>query len=328
MTDLIDLVQLQETDDSLITLFELTLPQGTVVRFTDGLSDGTNNLYFPQKTIDSGTSTYPLHEYFAIPIGLQGIDYTSSGPMARPTLTLANIPSLTRSISSDGDGTDDEKTVKEILDAEGIEGNKSLLGTRVVRRRTLISHTYTASDSAPSSAPVEFPSDTYIIDRVSAENELLVQFELASPIDLEGVIVPHRIVVGKYCSWAYQGYHTHANGGCDWPLDSNGAFYDVNDNVITKDITTISAWSSTATYSAGAKVKTTTNNHTKIWEARRAVSANKNPETHKAFWLRLDVCSKTLTGCKIRFQGNTTDDTLDTSNSLPFGGFPGTKKFK
>lgn len=327
MTDLIDVVQLQETDDALIVLFDITLPNGTVVRLTDGLDQGDTNIYFPQKTAESD-GTYPLHQYFAIPIAMDGISQDMQGPMSRPTLTIANIPSLTRSISSNSDGTDDEKLLREILDAESIDANKDLIDTKVVCRKTLLSYTYTSSDSDPSSAPVEFPTETYIIERVSGENELLVSFELASPIDIEGVLVPGRIVVGKYCPWMYQGFRSKGDGGCDWPLDSDGRFYDVNDDVITKDISTIAAYSSSTLYSAGDKVKTTSASHTKIWEARKSVPANRDPNTNGAFWTRLDVCSKTLRGCKVRFQGNSTDDTLDTSNALPFGGFPGTKKFK
>ena len=44
MSDIIDTVQLQETEDALVTLFEITLPSGTVAYFFDGLDDGTNNI--------------------------------------------------------------------------------------------------------------------------------------------------------------------------------------------------------------------------------------------------------------------------------------------
>ena len=44
MSDLIDTVQLQETADALVTLFEVTLPSGTIAYFFNGLDDGTNNI--------------------------------------------------------------------------------------------------------------------------------------------------------------------------------------------------------------------------------------------------------------------------------------------
>ena len=43
-----------------------------------------------------------------------------------------------------------------------------------------------------------------------------------------------------------------------------------------------------------------------IWEATRDVPANKTPTSSPA-WRRLDVCSKTINGCKIRYQGNNTN---------------------
>ena len=76
MSDIIDTVQLQETDDALVTLFDITLPSGTLTHFFDGLDDGTNNIYFPQKEISG--SVYPLKEYVAIPIEIRGLKKTAA----------------------------------------------------------------------------------------------------------------------------------------------------------------------------------------------------------------------------------------------------------
>ena len=34
--------------------------------------------------------------------------------------------------------------------------------------------------------------------------------------DLEGIQLPRRVVVGKFCSWMYQGHDLRSNGGCIW----------------------------------------------------------------------------------------------------------------
>jgi len=326
MPDLIDTVQLQEIDDAYVELFDVTLPSGAKVYIFNGLDDGTNNIYFPQKTISGGV--YPLKEYFALPIGIDGVEINGAGASPRPSLRVANIPTLTRSISNNEDGTNDEETLYSILADEGLLKNEDLLNTRIEYRRTLLSNTYTSSDSNPSSSPVEFPSQTYIVDRVSSEDNIMVEFELASPIDVEGVKLPGRYVIGRYCVWRYQGGKLNNEGGCNWPLDGNGRFFDETDELITRDISTISAWSSSDTYDEDDKVKTITDGHTQIWEALRDVPANKNPANSPSYWKRLDVCSKTLTGCKKRFQGNNTNAQLNTAVSLPFGGFPGSRKFK
>ena len=58
-TDLIDTVQLQsQSGDALVELFDITLPSGTTVYIFNGLDDGTNNIYFPDKTLDTDSSTY------------------------------------------------------------------------------------------------------------------------------------------------------------------------------------------------------------------------------------------------------------------------------
>ena len=109
MTDLIDTVQLQEINDAYVELFDVTLPSGSKVYIFNGLDDGTNNIYFPQKNLSGGV--YPLKEYFALPISIEGIDLNGAGAIARPSLRLANIPTLTRAISNNEDGINDEETV-------------------------------------------------------------------------------------------------------------------------------------------------------------------------------------------------------------------------
>ena len=327
MPDLIDTVQLQEIDDAYVELFDITLPKsGEKVYLFNGLSDGTNNIYFPQKTISGGV--YTLKEYFALPISIDGVELNGAGASPRPSLRVANIPTLTRSISNNEDGVSDEETLFSILVDEGLLKNEDLLNTRIDYRRTLLSNTYNSGNSHPSSPPVEFPSQTYIIDRVASEDSIMVEFELASPIDVEGVKVPGRVVIGRYCVWRYQGGKLNNEGGCNWPLNGNGIFFDENDQLITRSISSIATWAGSGAYNLEDKVKTVTSGHVQIWEALRAVPANKNPTTSGSYWKRLDVCSKTLTGCKKRFQGNTSNDTLNTARSLPFGGFPGSRKFK
>lgn len=318
MSDIIDTVQIQEVDDALIELFDITLPDGvTTVHFMNGMDLGTENIYFPQKTISG--SVYPLKEYIALPIELTGLASSSSGTLARPSLVTANIPALTRSHSNNSDGNNDEEVLLDILEENGIRSNQDLLGSKVVYRRTLFKYTYKEADSAPSSAPVEFPSAKYILDRVAGEDNLLVNFELASPMDIEGVVLPSRVVIGKYCPWKYQGHELANEGGCTWPLNSNNRFYDRNDTSITVP----SSWSSSQSYSAGDKVKTTDGTYIRIWQAKDSTSnINRDPRNSPNYWFRIDGCAKLISSCKVRFQNG------DTSKVLPFGGFPGARTFK
>ena len=331
MTDLIDTVQLQEIDDALIELFDITLPDGTTkIYLHNGLDQGDENIYFPNKAGNT------LNEYISMPISISGVETSSSGAQARPTLSMANIPVLARTISNDGDGAEDEELLQDIFADNGFTSNEDFLNTRVEYRRTLFKHTYKVADVSgwTTTSPIEFPSVIYIVDRVSSEDNIFVQFELASPIDIEGVTLPNRVIIGKYCSWKYQGRNLNYEGGCTWDLDSRGRFFDKNDEIITKDISTINEWNSSSTYTLNTndsppiRVKTTSNNHTQIWRALRNVPANKSPLSNGFYWYREDVCGKLINSCKVRFQGNNNDTTLNTSQTLPFGGFPGARTYR
>lgn len=317
MTDLIDAVQLQELDDAIVELFDITLPAyegqtATTVHLFNGLDQGTNTIWFPPR----GGIGATLNEYLAFPIELTGMSMTASGAQSRPTLTTANLPSLT------GGQSADETTLNDILEDGGFTRNSDLIGTRVEYRRTLLSKTFS---SAGTGTAVEFPAQIFVIDRVSGETPITASFELTSPIDLEGLRLPSRVVIGRYCPWKYQGYSIDGDdGGCTWPTDSNGRFYDIDDSEITGFDASYDGLAKTA----GDKVKTTVNGFERIWQAIRDVPASTSPNSNPFYWKRLDVCGKRLSSCKVRFQGNSLNSDLNTSVPLPFGGFPGSRTYK
>ena len=321
MTDLIDAVQDDGIDDSLVELFEVKSPDETTTYYLfNGLDNGTDKIEFR------------TNDYFAIPIQIDGIEMTSTGAAPRPTLSVANIPALTKTLTSSS-----EELLYDIRVALNFETNDDLIGTRIIYHRTLKSNTDNNNANSP-----EFPPQTFYIDRIASENNIFVAFELASPFDIEGAKIPHRVVIGKYCPWQYQGVQLGLGGGCTWPLnnrpfesaDSNdGLYFESDDTLISRDLVAggFSAWNSSNNYTATNKVFTTDtvngHSHTRVWEAL-FTNSNKDPRTYRKYWKRIDLCSKTLTGCKKRFQGNYSGSTLDQNVPLPFGGFPGSKKFK
>jgi len=309
MVDLIDTVQDQEIDDAYLELFDINLrwvnSSGTIetalVHLIDGL-DNNLNLWMPY----DNAGTLKWAEYVACPIEISGVAMSASGAAARPTLTIANVVSLVRSISSYtvnqdnefvGDGDSDESNFSgggsyngeadTILAELNIVKNEDILGSTVTHRKTLRKNTYvqisgtkytyedrsTAVTGIPT--PKEFPSGKYVLDRVSSENNLLVEFELSSPFDVQGVKIPNRYVIGKYCPWDYRGAAGTANSvksGCTW----NGGGFTIDNDPTTANSAT-------------------------------------------------DVCAKTVQACKRRFHGGAN---TDSDIPLPFGGFPGSRKFK
>tara|TARA_B100000470_G_C19787816_1_gene390732 strand:- start:61 stop:1095 length:1035 start_codon:yes stop_codon:yes gene_type:complete len=344
MTDIIEAVQKHDIGSPLISLFELTLDSSTLY-FHPGLDENLDKLYF-----EDATSPYKIREYEPFPIEMTGIEYNADGATNRPTLTVANVTTI----------------FSDLIDAT----NESLIGQTVTIRQTLKDNlsdeTAYAINTGNGSLPIEFPKKKFIIDRIAGETALAVTFELSSPYDLQGIKVPNRQVVGKYCSWIYQGDANGVGGGCSWSKNSlvdrnkteteilsHKAYFTVdNEPIVTTNKvsdTLAAGWSSVKGYvlydNTNAVVadtyhEYTTDGVTTIWKAvlAQAVAGQISPRHNSKYWIRGDVCGKQLSSCKCRFQFtpwtlSTEVDTypLTAKNSnyaLPFGAFPGTKKFR
>ena len=354
-------LQSQELD-AVVELYELKLNSITTLFFHAGNDEALDNLKFHPINQPLKNNSSEANEYVSMPLILSGIEMSADGASNRPVLTIANVSSLFKGILSD--------------DSFSFE---DLIGTKLTKRTTLEKYLVGGSDEL---TPFEFPVSTYIIDRISSENALAVELELAIPFDVEGIKIPNRSVVGKYCSWNYQGYDTLNQGGCTWPSDSTlkgnsvdfYAFFDIKDrpmvsesafnsaditytgshsqddfvvynnkkwrsnsdnNTETPSVTaslwtevfTWVAWNSGTSYSVEDYVQY--GDH--VWKAIKN-STDKTPAAGSIYWLRQDYCSKTLNGCKCRFQVVFTQGLpsarKETDKTLPFGGYPASVKFK
>jgi lambda family phage minor tail protein L len=293
MTDIIDTVQTTELDDAYVELFDITLnyPGGsTIIHLVDGLDADQNNLYFPYP---AGGDNRTFEQYLATPIGLEGFSISSSGAQNRPNLTVANVASLARSITdnSNTDSTENETNIDTILSGLNITKNEDILGSLVTHRRTLLKNTFVKLSGsmylygdrstvvASPPVPKEFPTAKYVLDRVAAENHLIVQFELSSPFDVQGLKIPNRYVIGKYCPWEYRGaaggLNTSVKSGCTY---NGNSYFDIDGNSVPT--------------------------------------------------LAADACGKTIEACKLRFHPIVSGEHTEIDVPLPFGGFPGSRKFK
>ena len=379
MTDLIKAVQTQEPGSALVELIEIEYKDDDTLYFHSGLNDLTT-VKFRERT-----HPYAQKEYVAIPLELTGLEKNADGASARPTLTIANVLNIFR--GSLGDLT-----------------NKDLVGKRVVRRQTL--QKYLVGEDGDTSPPIEFPVEKFIIDRIASEHKVSISFELASVMDLEGMVIPNRLVVGKYCNWIYQGATAEGGykGACIWNKNSKWrrgntdytAYFNVDDEPIIRksdlddlnNNTGPAAWSNATTYiidkwvthssgywrsdvantnSAPAdenvnwqRIRTYTTWNSGLYTYNpddlhkyvefgntiwRLVKTNTNnePEVGSMYWVRGDLCGKLLSSCKCRFQfipdkvnepGATTEadafpsSVKDTDVPMPFGGFPGSEKYR
>ena len=159
---------------SVIELFTLTLKTAlhganTVYRFHSG-SNQTN-----QDIVWAGNS------YIRFPIIAEGFAF-QRGQLPRPKLVVSNALGTISAILV---------TVNEIT-----AGN-DLTGATVTRIRTFArfidNANFTGNNPFGTPDPnAEFPREIYSVDRKSAENREIVEFELAAVFDLAGIRVPKR----------------------------------------------------------------------------------------------------------------------------------------
>ena len=126
-------------------------------------------------------------QYFKMPITAEGFAF-QKGQLPRPKLTVSNALGTITAI---------------LLDVNKITAGNDLAAATVTRIRTLARYldavNFPVNDDGvqvnPFGTPdptAEFPKEIYKIDRKSAENREVVEFELAAAIDLVGVRAPQR----------------------------------------------------------------------------------------------------------------------------------------
>ena len=235
-------VQSLEQSSGLVNLYEIEID-----------SSGNKAFFAPQ--LDSDLSAVQMYDfdnnstlrtYTAIPITVEQFEVKSTGPSARPVVTFSNVTT-------------------DFLSAIGNQNYQNLVGKKFFRRRTLAKYLKDGSaDTGSGNTPVEFPRQTWVIDRVEQESALEISFELASPFATEGLVLPYRVVGHNACPWQYQGASpskTQANrrGGCTWHEEnkyritegSTTTIYTVKVNEDDEYI--VPSTTSFTTYSSGTK---------------------------------------------------------------------------
>jgi len=226
VSTLVTELQGQSQSSSLITVFEVEVANSDIggggidkLYFHDGatadLTDNNGNLEWYSLLDDSNfgstsSAHYGEQTYSAFPVESEGWEIRGSGSLPRPTVRFANINNYWSAHLSNYD---------------------DLVGAKVTRRRTLQKHLGT-------NPPVEFNRDVYYIERKTTETATMVEFELASAFDVQGIQLPRRAVLASRCPWKYK---DPDQGGCDWPSDNRFTvdgteqvlYFDKDDNRIT-----------------------------------------------------------------------------------------------
>lgn len=147
------------------------------------------------------------NEYSPWPIQAEGFARTGDGRQPTPTLSVGNI-----------DGSIGALCL--YLD--------DMVGAKVLRRRTLGRFLDAANfpDGNEEADPAEeLPTEVWYIEQKTSETNEIVQFELASALDFNGVQLPRRQIVANVCMWlsigGYRGPQCGYTGGLMFDRDDN-----------------------------------------------------------------------------------------------------------
>lgn len=169
---------------AIIELFKLELKEG--LNYQTGNPTGVDTVYrfHGGSNLDAnGEIVWNGESYLRFPVEVTGFQYQKD-QLPRPQMTISNMGSP--SISS------------ILLLANAFTIGNDLTGAKVTRLRTMVKFLDAANFSGatnPFGTPdpdAEFPREIYYIDRKSAENREVVQFELAAVFDLAGIRAPKR----------------------------------------------------------------------------------------------------------------------------------------
>ena len=150
------------------------------LNYAAGNPDGVTTVYrfhAGSSLKDNGEIVWAGNSYQRFPVKAEGFAF-QKGMLPRPTLTVSNALGTITSI---------------LLSVNEASVGNDLTGATVTRIRTLarfIDAVNFPSNVNPYGTPdssAEFPQEIYKIDRKSAENREVVQFELASVFDLAGI---------------------------------------------------------------------------------------------------------------------------------------------
>ena len=134
-----------------VDLSPITGDAGDVFYFTNQLKE------------DDSRIQWKGNFYDALPIISAGYERNTTGQIAQPTLTVANIFG----------------TFTEIIDSYD-----DLVGAKITRRRTFAKYL----DGEPLADTLqEFPVDIFYIERKTQETALTITWQLGSVMDLEGL---------------------------------------------------------------------------------------------------------------------------------------------
>lgn len=165
--------------DAIVELFVIDLtnfPGGEISYF----HAGTNLLSAP--VVWQGNTYNPL------PVTASGFDISGKGTLPRPRFQVANVNGIFSAVSTEYD---------------------DLSGCKVMRKRTFAKYldvvNFPSGINVTADPNRHFPDDIWYVEQKINENRHIIEWELASVFDLQGVMLPYRQIIQDSCPWKYRG---------------------------------------------------------------------------------------------------------------------------
>jgi lambda family phage minor tail protein L len=197
----------QESNVKVCAEIQNLAPSAVIELYVLELGDN-ENLYFHAGSNElNGDVIWQGQKYMALPIDTEGFDMSSKGELPRPKLAIANVQGLFSGL---------------------IRKHDDLVGLKLIRKRTFARYLDAENfkNGNPEADPtIFFPDDIWYIDKKEQETKQVIQWELASAFDLQGVQLPKRQIIQNYCQWKYR------SGICGY----DGPYVNIDDQVCTNE---------------------------------------------------------------------------------------------
>ena len=312
--------------DSIVEMFEIDVSDIGFNNSSSLVNNGIFRFHNAVKLISSNI-IWQGNNFIAIPIAATGFEKTARGTLPTPKLALAvNDAGITAL-------TELKTQIRKFDD---------LVGAKVTRKRTFAKFldvenffNQTPPQGFAPDPNAEFPNDIYFIDRKTNENKFVIEFQLASILDVEGLLLPSRTVVASRCIHNYRGegclyeYASRKNSTVhgDGQLPETALpVATINDELIYEDIITDntppldkSEYINDVDYVKGDFIYIEKNGIKYYFVAKRNVARGNIPP-NDFFWVQCE-CSKIIGACKLRWGSI-------GQGFLPFGGFPAANKLR
>lgn len=197
---------LRLTPTAIIDLFEIVLtpeinsvPSITTFRYHSGKNGLSEDVKFGGET------------YTAVPVEVDGFEFSSKGALPRPTIRIGNINNgityLLISTNPLAAKVRRIRTFAKFIDTANFADGVNPLFARSQDIDDILTtqdgkslSEQTEQDTADPDAKLV---ETWYIDRVSSENPEFVEFELTPKLDLTNLALPRR-TIEEFCPWTYR----------------------------------------------------------------------------------------------------------------------------